>query len=295
MSGTQGTKISMRGMSQSGVLVMVDGMSVNNGYTGGTNWAAIPVNTIERIEIVRGASSAIYGSNAMGGVVNIITKQSTGGEMKVGFGSDHTRYGDFYYGLKDDNVFFSVNYGKRTTDGYNDNIDRKPNNVNYGPREEEREWYGVKLAYDVDEYNKAILSHQVSENSYGYYKNLAANKQRGERKAVSTQFAWQGRYEDGSALNVNLSEYKLSRYKTWSSWQYNPNPAKSREADINYSWQAGDKHYITVGASMKRDEAEGMTVAYASNKFVPVGTLLERSGATTETKSFCRTISHSAA
>ena len=286
MSGTQGTKISMRGMSQSGVLVMVDGISINNGYTGGTNWASIPVNTIERIEIIRGASSAIYGSNAMGGVVNIITKKTPGGEMKVGFGSDHTRYGDFYYGGEDSGLFYSVNYGKRTTDGYNDNIDRKPTNVNYGAREEEREWYGVKLAYDVDEYNKAIFKYQVSENKYGYYENLAPNKQRGERRAITTQFGWQGRYEDGSALNVNLSEYKLSKYDTWSSWQYNPNPAKSREADVNYSWEAGGKHYITVGMSMKRDEADGMTQAYAANKFTPVGSIIEQSGAATETKSF---------
>ena len=290
MSGTQATKISMRGMNQSGVLVMVDGISVNNGYTGGANWASVPVNMIERIEIVRGAASALYGSNAMGGVVNIITKQTTGGEMKIGFGADHTRYGDFNYGVKDNDLFFSVNYGKRTTDGYNDNINRKPNNVNYGPRETEREWYGVKLAYDVDEYNKAIFNYQVNENKYGYYKNLAPIKQRGERKAITTQFGWQGRYEDGSALNVNLSEYKLSKYNTWSSWQYNPNPVKSREADANYSWYAGDKHHITVGVSIKRDEADGMTVAIADKKFgnvtTPAGTILERSGGTTETKSF---------
>ena len=83
MGGMKATKVSMRGMSQNGVLVMVDGVSVNNGYTGGANWSSVPVEMIERIEVVRGAGSALYGSNAMGGVVNIITKQMLNAETAV--------------------------------------------------------------------------------------------------------------------------------------------------------------------------------------------------------------------
>ena len=59
------------------VLLMVDGHPLINGDTGGINWDAIPVEEVERVEIVKGAGSALYGSNAMAGMVNIITRDPT--------------------------------------------------------------------------------------------------------------------------------------------------------------------------------------------------------------------------
>ncbi|MBN1781273.1 TonB-dependent receptor [bacterium] len=56
------------------VLLMIDGHPMINGDTGGINWDAIPVEEVERVEIVKGAGSALYGSNAMAGMVNIITR-----------------------------------------------------------------------------------------------------------------------------------------------------------------------------------------------------------------------------
>ena len=69
-------------------LLLVDGMPA-----GATNLAAIPVENIERIEILKGAGSALYGASAMGGVVNVITKHSTGtvkSALNAGYGSFNT-------------------------------------------------------------------------------------------------------------------------------------------------------------------------------------------------------------
>lgn len=67
--------VTMRGVAdQKRTLIMVDGQAVNDGYSGGVSWGSIPVDDIERIEIVRGPASAVYGGQAMGGLVNIITK-----------------------------------------------------------------------------------------------------------------------------------------------------------------------------------------------------------------------------
>jgi outer membrane cobalamin receptor len=59
------------------VLLMVDGHPLISGDSGGINWDAIPVEEVERVEIVKGAGSALYGSNAMAGMVNIITRDPT--------------------------------------------------------------------------------------------------------------------------------------------------------------------------------------------------------------------------
>ena len=71
--------ISIRGMSSDYTLIMVNGrkMSSSNAVVRGNDFdlSAIPQDSIERIEIIRGPMSALYGSEALGGVVNIITKQ----------------------------------------------------------------------------------------------------------------------------------------------------------------------------------------------------------------------------
>lgn len=75
--------ISIRGSSSSQVLVLVNGMRQNNSDSGGANPSLIPLDNIERIEIVRGGFSSLYGADAVGGVINIITKRSADGQFKV--------------------------------------------------------------------------------------------------------------------------------------------------------------------------------------------------------------------
>ena len=72
-SGSQKT-ISIRGSTSNQVLVLVDGVRVNQALSGLANVDNLPVENIERIEVIRSGSSAAYGSDALGGVVNIITK-----------------------------------------------------------------------------------------------------------------------------------------------------------------------------------------------------------------------------
>jgi iron complex outermembrane receptor protein len=88
------TEVSMRGFNQrlsNKVLVLLDGRSVYTDLLGATLWSDIPVavEDIERIEVVRGPGSALYGADAFNGVVNIITKAP--GEGKSGF---NVGYGD---------------------------------------------------------------------------------------------------------------------------------------------------------------------------------------------------------
>ena len=59
-------------------LVMLDGRRLNNTDMRSINWLQIPLNNIERIEVVRGANSVLYGDAAIGGVINIITKKGRG-------------------------------------------------------------------------------------------------------------------------------------------------------------------------------------------------------------------------
>jgi outer membrane cobalamin receptor len=75
--------VSLRGSTAEQVLVLIDGVRVNNARDGTVDLSLIPLNSVERIEIVRGGTSALYGSDAIGGVINIITKKEAENRLKV--------------------------------------------------------------------------------------------------------------------------------------------------------------------------------------------------------------------
>lgn len=85
--------LSMRG--QGGVLtksaILVDGMNMVDAYSGQINWSMVTMDDVERIEVVPGVGSSLYGSNAMGGVISITTKAPTKEEMSFNIGKG---YGD---------------------------------------------------------------------------------------------------------------------------------------------------------------------------------------------------------
>jgi vitamin B12 transporter len=79
-TGTPGSyaALSIRGSSNEQVLVLVDGRRLTTAQGGGVDLGGVDVATLERVEVVRGAASALYGSDAIGGVVNLVTRPSAG-------------------------------------------------------------------------------------------------------------------------------------------------------------------------------------------------------------------------
>lgn len=110
-----------RGSGQARVLVLIDGQPLNDSYTGQVNWTAFPIEEVERVEVVRGSFSALYGGNAMGGVINILTKPVTRRQAEVygQFGSQSTtRYGARAAGRFRDRLGLSFAYDRLQTGGY---------------------------------------------------------------------------------------------------------------------------------------------------------------------------------
>ncbi len=85
----QNSSIFIRGTNSSHTLVLIDGIRLNQaGISGSTDLSQIPISLVQRIEYIRGARSAVYGSDAIGGVINIITGRSkTGSTLTAGIGS----------------------------------------------------------------------------------------------------------------------------------------------------------------------------------------------------------------
>jgi vitamin B12 transporter len=91
------TSVYLRGANSNQVVVLVDGVRIGSSTTGGASWNAIPLSTIERIEVVYGPLSSLYGADAIGGVVQIFTKKGSGApafSASAGGGTYGTRQGE---------------------------------------------------------------------------------------------------------------------------------------------------------------------------------------------------------
>ncbi|UCE31862.1 MAG: TonB-dependent receptor [Burkholderiales bacterium] len=116
--------LSLRGIPRTPrTLVLVDGMPVNNVLSGGVNVAAIPFDAIERVEVVRGPYSALYGGNAMGGVVNFISAGADApiSELRVGAGSYGQRGAALVHRRRyESGLGVRLSLAYRASDGYGD-------------------------------------------------------------------------------------------------------------------------------------------------------------------------------
>ena len=111
-----GSDIKMQGLDANYVLFLVDGERMAGETEGNIDYNRLNMNDVERIEIVKGASSALYGSQAMGGVINIITKKPRD-KVEFNFGAKYQQFNQINYAdLKNDDDFYT----------YKKNLD-KPN------------------------------------------------------------------------------------------------------------------------------------------------------------------------
>ena len=153
-----GENISIRGGDTDGVLILVNGRRVageNYFMSQGSNAYALDrlnLSNVDHIEILRGPASAIYGSGAMSGVINIITKKSEKPEFSVGVATGTNEMSNYYHydtGKNDKvSVNVDVNFSKLR------NIDSKAGkNLLHGPKQA----YNLNLDYEMDENNNLNL------------------------------------------------------------------------------------------------------------------------------------------
>ena len=149
------------------VVVMVDGMRMNtNGTMGGHAPIATLTNMegIDRIEVLKGAASTLYGSDAEGWVINIITNKPAEGTVKSRVTLSRSSYDGEKYSLynegRKDGFFWAVNAQKELMGEYKDGWDRHViNHLN-------SKSYGVKLGYDFGNDNDLIFNYQKYDGKY---------------------------------------------------------------------------------------------------------------------------------
>ncbi len=112
------TSVFLRGGNSDHVLVLIDGVRVSSATTGVFAWSQLPINQVERIEIVRGNRTAQYGSDAISGVIQIFTRRAKGVSGSLTGGSYGYRGFSVNAGGSQDGFAYSASAGYEANDGF---------------------------------------------------------------------------------------------------------------------------------------------------------------------------------
>lgn len=189
------SEISLRGFDTTNILVLVDGVQMNSTYNSKVNLNDIPVDNIERVEVLRGAASSIYGGHAVGGVVNITTKEAkeegTTATANLSYGSHNTWKKSVYLHSKANEKWsFGIGYEERKSDGFRGFYGaakkmKKPEPENYtadlpvlsnksyvyggrGEKAWKYEGYNAYIKYDISDTQSLKYSYAHTESNYHY-------------------------------------------------------------------------------------------------------------------------------
>jgi len=156
--------IYMRGAASGRTLILLDGAPVGDPsmISNEFDLNLVPLNQVERIEILKGAQSTLYGSDAIGGVINIITK-SKGGGGGYSFGSYGTQQGNFQFNANFKKLDLAIGFENQNADGFSSAKD-VTNKANFDKDGYQNNSFFVKAKYKFD----TLWNLQVSSRKTAY-------------------------------------------------------------------------------------------------------------------------------
>ena len=116
------TSLYIRGSETRFAAIYVDGVRVDSQATGGAPWESLPIGQVDRIEVLRGPASAVYGSDALGGVVQIFTKKGEGAFnpfVGFGYGTYGTQKIDAGFSGSNESVDYALTVSRAASTGFN--------------------------------------------------------------------------------------------------------------------------------------------------------------------------------
>lgn len=283
--------VSLRGAGASGAsrtLVLQDGVPLNDAFGGWVYWDRVPRTALERIEVVRGGTSDLYGSDALSGVINLLTRTPTSRHVKVegSYGNRDTGEISFFASEKWKSFGVAISGEAFRTDGYfllapairgtaDAQAASKHRVLNLRLQNDfnERSYVFARgTLFDEDRDNGTILQFNDTANE-----SLAVggHLQTGEGSNWElTVFGNQQRYHQSfTAVAANRNSETLSRL------QFVP----ARDAGLAFNWSRlnGGKHLLVAGVDVRGVRGTSDETVFANNRatsFVSAGGRQRRAG-----------------
>ena len=263
--GTMGTEINIRGVSN-GTLVLVNGTPIN--LRGKYYLDSIPVENIERVEIVKGGGSVLYGSEAMGGVVNIILKKEASNSVTVGYGN----LGQQKYNVNVGDEKLRVGYNLEKwgeVNGVSDgNVSLKNLAANTVTNTDDTQKNNISLGYSINDHLDFSYNYYETEARYDRFltdilsttTTAQPGDQYNSRKYTTRQHLTQLNYNaDNFKANMYFNKNDIESYgptyfdsKTGTSSYSIYNTKEENRAygiDLQKNWKINDRTNTILGAT----------------------------------------------
>ncbi|WP_019528455.1 TonB-dependent receptor domain-containing protein [Dasania marina] len=264
------TSVSLRGNQSDHTLFLVDGIRVGSATLGSTAVEYLDPEMIERIEIVRGPKSSLYGSDALGGVVNIITRKGNANRpliVKAGVGNHDTRDASVNVGHKGENYQASLTASYVYTGGYDFTDDKTaPSDDDDAYRQRA---IGFNGSYNPIQGVTLGLSYQLNEaeseydrSCYGY---TCAPYTDSKTEALNVNAAWQ--LLDTVSTSLSIGSSKDETETLFDDQSFSGGVFNTEKTDL--SWQndirVHDNVLLTLGYDYLNEEVSGST-AYSEDE-----------------------------
>ncbi|MCB0569804.1 MAG: TonB-dependent receptor [Phaeodactylibacter sp.] len=313
-SGANVQAFSIRGASEvagggigNRVLLLIDGRPALSPESGGALWNLVPLSSVERIEVVKGAYSSLYGSSAMGGVVNVITRKPAAepqARLHLNYGfynrapsaSGYSRYNDFSTvefshsrkyanfsylldaswkandGNREKSGFNLYNlYGKASWQFANNRYLQLSGNANRIYNDTPATWLSKRQAYSVAPYRRDDYQDRREFNTDLYYYALPS-----EQVKYSTRFYYYHNYSKftfdddpgNDSTNVNFGKQLVDESSVRTQRLGNVT-----QVDLYTS----SNHYFIAGTDAKWDKVVGLpdTVLYGRHQALSLGAYVQ--------------------
>ena len=253
------TSLYLRGGNTNHTVVLIDGIRLDtqNG-SGGATWQSIPAQQIDHIEILRGPAAAIYGSDAMAGVIQVFTKKGQSGfqpSLGFGFASFGTRTATAGLSGGHEGWRYALSLGHETSDGYNIQPAANPDTDDYT-----RDTATLRLGRDLVAGHKLDATWLYTDADAGYDSTTSqsnvnyAKDNRSVQKLNALGMNWRAKWSDVWSSTVGVTQ-ALDHYQTL------PSPGAVPSYDTNTTIQTALWHNTlrwrdavwTVGLEGRRD------------------------------------------
>ena len=274
------------------VLVLVDGRRMNVGSTGKTsaNWLP-PANAIERVEVLKGGGSALYGSDAVGGVINIITKKGAELGSQVTLKAAGGSWGTEQYGLtasgsndKGLGVFIAANKERRGNFDYKNQHGDVVEMKNSGYNTE-----GVNLKLDQTVGDDARITFAFEHNNseggvpYGYTGYVDTDSFKRINNNVSLRYDWNETADNNGYIQVYRNHQHAKFYSEPNSDKNSDFVDETTGFNIQQNLKLNDNNELTVGAEYYKTEVENDNYTNGKNSINNKAVYLEERWKITDT------------
>jgi len=243
------TVLLLRGGESDHALVLVDGVRAASVTSGAFNWSGLPLEQIERIEVVRGPDSAVYGSEAIGGVIQIFTRKGGKLHASIGGGSYGTGKASIGGGGQLGSGNYHLNLSHEQSDGFSVT---SPASSNY---EADNDAYrtssigaGFALPFNDETQLSFNLLHSDSSSEYddSGYSNAHSET---ITSSGELRLDWQTRYNWSQRFVINASEEHFQSYDSWPAII----DSHRRGANWQHDLSLDERQLLTLGLDLQQD------------------------------------------